>query len=96
MSSQDILYIVISAISVIFIPLLAWVMRLLIRGTQKWTNTENAVAGLVEEMKKLVADKDRTHAAMLEQMKEDRTATNRRLEFLERLWIERGNNGRAR
>jgi hypothetical protein len=47
-------------------------------------------------MKKLVADKDRTHAAMLEQMKEDRTATNRRLEFLERLWIERGNNGRAR
>lgn len=85
MTSAERFYVIITVLSLFVIPAIA----LLIRMAIKWTKIEADVRALVGDVKKLVADKDRTHAAMLDQMKEDRVATNRRLEFLEHLWIER-------
>lgn len=64
------------------------------RGAIKWTRTEDKLDHAIQSLEKLVLDKDATHAAMIAQMKEDRTdmqaqlredrtATNRRLEWLE-------------
>jgi len=84
MTSSERFYIILTLMSVLIIPGIA----LMVKITARWTRIET-------DLRKLVIDKDRTHAAMLEQMKEDRAATNRRLEWLERQWMERGmRNGR--
>jgi hypothetical protein len=75
----------ISAIGVIMIPAIA----LLFRAVVKWTKTESKVDVLVKQLTEQAADSDKVHTEMYNQMREDRAATNHRLEFLERLWIER-------
>jgi hypothetical protein len=48
---------------------------------------------IVEDIRALVADKDRTHTEILEQMREDRKATDRRLRWLElNVWSRRRRN----
>lgn len=73
-------------VGVLFIP----VIVLLFRGAIKWTRTEDKLDHAVSEIHELVESKDKVHAAMFEQMRADREATNRRLEWLERAWMERG------
>lgn len=92
MTGDQRFYIIIALLSVIIIPGIG----LLWRAAIKWTRIESDMGGLVKSITDLVADKDRTHVAMLEQMREDRTATNSRLEYLERMWIEMGVANRSR
>jgi hypothetical protein len=47
------------------------------------------LATLVRDVDRLVRDKDRTHAEMLGQMRDDRAVTDRRLRWLEtHLWTK--------
>lgn len=85
-STATIIEILLSIIGILLIPLIALMLRMAIKRTQ----TEDDVKHLIMEVQKLVADKDKVHAAMLDQMREDRQATNRRLEYLESIWIELG------
>lgn len=74
----------------IFSVLLLPALGILIRGAVKWTRTEDKLGTLIENVGKLVDDKDRAHHEMLEQMRTDREATNTRLRYLEEFWMDRG------
>jgi uncharacterized membrane protein YbaN (DUF454 family) len=63
---------------------------LLIRGAIKWTRTEAKLDTLITRVGELVRDKDKVHTEIFSQMREDRLATNQRLTYLERVWIEKG------
>lgn len=80
------LQLILSAVAVLLLPSLA----ILMRGVVRLSRNEQKLDTLIKSVEKLVIDKDKTHQAMLEQMREDRSATNRRLEYLERIWISRG------
>lgn len=79
----------ISVFSLVFAVLCA-LLGVLIKIVRKFTNVEDRQNELIRNVDRLVKDKDQTHNAMLEQMKFDREATNRRLRFIE----ERFMNGR--
>lgn len=82
------LALILSALGIIFIPLLI----VLIRGIVKWTRVEDKLDELVRDMGQLIKDKDETHNAMLQQMGDDRSATDRRLRWLEEnVWKGRHN-----
>lgn len=66
-------------ITAVFVPMIV----VLYRGIVKWTRTEDKLDALIEDMEKLVKDKDATHNAMINQMTNDRQATDRRLRWLE-------------
>lgn len=75
--------IIISFCAVFLIPTLL----LLYRGIVKWTRTEDKLDHLIEDVGKLVKDKDETHSAIIKQMTDDRKATDTRLRWLEEnLW----------
>lgn len=85
---EQLLALILSALAVVFIPLLI----ALIRGIVKWTRVEDKLDELVKDMAQLIKDKDATHEAMLKQMTDDRRATDRRLRWLEEnLWKGRRN-----
>lgn len=67
-------------LSVILIPLLI----ALIRGAVKWTRVESKLEVIANRLGELVADQDRMHTALVEQMRDDRRATDERLRWLER------------
>jgi hypothetical protein len=71
--------VILSVIAVLIIPAIV----ILIRGAVKWTRTEDRLESLVTAVEKLVDDKDKVHAAMVDQMTKDRDATDRRLRYLE-------------
>lgn len=72
-----------SFIAVILVPLFVLLFRLAIGATR----LSDRVVNIEEDLKALVADKDKTHAVILEQIKDDRRATDRRLRWLEQnLW----------
>lgn len=76
-------------VSIILVPTFV----LIVRGMVKWTKVEGKLDEVVKDMKELVENKDRIHAAMLEQMKDDRSVTDRRLRWLEEnLWKKGRNN----
>lgn len=79
-----ILGLIISVIGVLFIPLLLMIWR----GAQKWTRVEVKLDNAISRLDDIVESKDKVHQALYEQMKSDREATNQRLTYLERLWIE--------
>lgn len=79
MTSDQRLTLILATMGIIFIPLLG----LLVRITIKWTRVEDA-------LKQLVADKDRVHREIIDQMREDRDATNKRLTWLEQNLWQRG------
>lgn len=87
--------------------LVAPALAILIRGAVKWTRTESKLdqlithtdeklGALVGDIRELVDDKDRAHHEMLEQMRLDRDATDRRLRYLEEFWIDKGRQGFGR
>lgn len=76
--------------SVIVLPFLAFFFRM----TVKWTRVEARLEEIAEDLKRIVDDKDRVHTSMLNQMGQDRQATDRRLRWLEEhLWKRSGGNG---
>lgn len=78
--------IIILILSLVFTIMVA-VLGAIIRVTQKWTRTEDRLNNLIEDVKELIEDKDKTHTEMLTSMREDRAATDRRLRWLEEtLW----------
>jgi hypothetical protein len=81
---------ILSAIGIVFIPTLAFIVR----ATIKWTRVEDKLSELVDDMRKLVEDKEKTHTDMIRQMAEDRSATNQRLRWLEENVWNRGNRPR--
>lgn len=82
MSSSERFYVIITLLSLFVFPGIIILMRL----TARWTKVEAIVDGI----KDIMAEQDKIHGEMLRQMSEDRHATNTRLEYLERLWMERG------
>jgi hypothetical protein len=64
---------------IILIPMFAFVLR----RTVRWAKIEDQLQELGKDIATLVKDKDRVHQAMIEQMGEDRKATNVRLRWLE-------------
>jgi hypothetical protein len=83
--------IILTVFSVLLLPALA----ILIRGAVKWTRTEDQLAILVGDVGQLVADKDKVHAEILEQMRIDRDATDRRLRYIEEFWMDSGRRRRG-
>lgn len=73
-------------IAILIIPGLVMLVRI----TRKWAQIEDKQNQLIEAIEKLVEDKDKVHSELYNMMREDRDATNTRLTYLERIWIERG------
>jgi len=84
--------VLLSVLSVLIIPALV----ILVRGAVKWTRTEDKLSTLVDDVRELVEQKDKVHAAMLEQMRVDRDATDKRLRFIEEWFMTSGRGRRAR
>lgn len=75
--------VIITGITLIVAPVFVFLVRI----TAKWTKVEDKLENVVEDVKALVVDKDKVHAEFLAQMREDRSATDRRLRWLEQnLW----------
>lgn len=91
MIPPDWIAIILTIFSVFLIPTLV----ILIRGAVKWTRTEDKLGELVDDVRQLVADKDKVHAEILEQMRLDRDNTDRRLRFIEEFWMQRGRDNGA-
>lgn len=95
MSVFEILTLCLSALAILIIPF----SIMLVRGAIKWTRIEGKIDAANEkidrtqtELAHFVADKERAHTLIYEQMKDDREATNRRLRWLEEhLWKGSGN-----
>jgi hypothetical protein len=79
MSADARFSLILSALSIVFIPM----MIMLYRGIVKWTRVESKLEELGSDIKQLVVDKDKTHAEIIRQMTNDRQATDRRLRWLE-------------
>ena len=89
--SPDWIIVILSIFSVLLTPILV----ILVRGAVKWTRTEDKLGMLVDDVRQLVADKDKVHAEILEQMRLDRDNTDRRLRFIEEFWMQRGRDHSA-
>ena len=89
MSGDQRFQIILTVIGVLFIPIIV----MLYRGIVKWTRTEDKLDELVKDMATLIKDKDQTHREILQQMTDDRRATDRRLRWLEEnIWKGSRNN----
>lgn len=84
--SPDWVVAVLAIFSVLLIPTLLFIVR----GTVKWTRTEDKLTQLVDSIGRLVSDKDKVHTEILEQMRVDRESTDKRLRFIEEFWMRRG------
>lgn len=78
---------VLIALAALIFTVLSTLLAVLIRSVQKQTRTEDRVGELASDVKELVEQKDRTHEAMLNQMRSDRDATDRRLRFMEEYFM---------
>lgn len=59
----------------------------IIRVAARWSRVEQRLEDLIRDVSKLVQDKDTVHRDLVSAMREDRKATDQRLQWLERnLW----------
>lgn len=73
----------VSVVGILLIPLIVLMFRIVVNATR----LEDKVQNIADDLTELVKDKDKTHAEILTQMREDRQATNTRLRWLEEnLW----------
>lgn len=80
----------VSFVGVILIPVIALLWRIAV----SITRDRDQITGIQEDLHNLIADKDKVHKEMYEQMREDRNATNTRLRWLEEnLWNNRRTRG---
>ena len=86
MSHYEVVMMTLTIVSVLILPILVVSIRMLVR----WTRIQDQLSRLVDEMKDIVADKDRVHSEIYKQMGEDRRATDLRLRWLEEhIWKRR-------
>lgn len=79
-AGQDqLLILILTSLGVIFIPLLVLLTRII----TKWTKIESRLDELTSDIAKLVVDKDKTHNEIINQIIDDRRATDKRLRWLE-------------
>ncbi len=83
---MSLIEIILSIIAVLLIPLI----RLVYKAGQKQQSIEDKQVNLVdsmekqnESMRKLIADKDAVHREIMQTIREDRAATDKRLRWLE-------------
>jgi|SRR5690242_10486176 len=76
----------ITVLAILLIPAIGLLIRIVV----KWTRTEARLEQIAQDMQDLVRDKDRTHADMMNQFREDRKVTDRRLRWLEEYLWKRG------
>ena len=74
---------IVALMALVFTVMVA-VLGVLVRVIVKWTRIEDKLTTVSEDLQDLVKDKDKVHKEMLDQMREDRNATNKRLTYLER------------
>lgn len=86
MTHADFVTVGLTIIGVIIIPTLV----LLVRGTIKWTRTEDQLRELVGDVRQLVDAKEKVHSEMYAQMREDRSATDKRLRYIEEWFMNGG------
>lgn len=86
MTKYEWVSVALTVVAVLLIP----VIVILVRGAIKWTHVEDKLSELVTDVGQLVANKDKVHSEMLEQMRLDREATDRRLRFIEEWFMNRG------
>jgi len=68
----------------------------IVKGAARWARTEERLEELISDVKELVENKDQAHRLIMETIKDDREATNRRLRWLEEhLWRRDRNSGNA-
>jgi hypothetical protein len=79
MTPTDRFQILLGVLGVVLIPILI----MFYRGIVKWTRTEDKLNELLKDVNTLIADKDKVHAAMFQQMVNDRAASDQRLRWLE-------------
>lgn len=79
MEPGNVIALVLGVMSIIVIPSLVFVVR----STSRWTRMEGNLSSLTKDVRDLMVDKDRVHAAMFDTMREDRSVTDRRLRWLE-------------
>lgn len=91
MKPYEIVSMILSIVGLLLLPLVVF----LIRGAIKWTRVEGKIDHAIEELRAIVADKDKVHNEIYAQMREDRAATDRRLRWLEEFLWKRGNSGRG-
>lgn len=85
-SQFDWIMIGLTVLSVLLIPALV----VLVRGAIKWTRTEDKLSNLVEDVTQLVANKDATHADLVQQMTKNTEAEARvHAEILEQMRVDR-------
>ena len=72
----------IALLTLVFLVMSA-ILGMLVRSVQKFTRVEVRQDVLIRDVSALVESKDKTHQAMLEQMRLDRDATNQRLRYIE-------------
>jgi hypothetical protein len=91
MSGFEWLTVAITVIGMILIPVVAVLIRFIV----KWTQLESKLDEVTRGLKYIVEGSDKTHAALYAQMADDRAATDRRLRWLEEhLWNTRGPSSR--
>jgi hypothetical protein len=95
MNSTDFLTLIVSAIGAILLPTLIMILRGIVRWTRTWTITEEKLSAVASDLSELMAQKDQVHAALFDQMRVDREATDKRLRFIEE-WFMRGGRTNAR
>lgn len=79
MTPNERVSLILTAIGILFIPMLIFIVR----ATIKWTRVEDKLSELVTDMRDIIEAKDKTHAEMIRTMTEDRAANDRRLRWLE-------------
>lgn len=87
MDSAAIIGLVLTAIAVIGIPL----VTMLVRGSAKWTRVEAKLDNVIDDVRDLVINKDQVHLVIMQTIKDDRAATDKRLRWLEEFLWKRGN-----
>lgn len=75
--------ITIAALTLVFL-VLSTIVGLLVKVIIRWTHIEDRMDAVAKDITDLVDDKDKVHREMINQMREDRHATNERLTYLER------------
>lgn len=79
MTAFQIASLALGIVSILVLPLLVFV----IKGAIKWTRVETKLDQAISRLDTIVRDKDQTHSVMVQQMTEDRKATDQRLRWLE-------------
>lgn len=78
---------ILSGITLLFMAMTA-ILGVSLRAVVKFTRIEEKQGAMIERMDTLFRDKDQIHREQSNQMRENRIATNSRLEWLERnLWL---------